>query len=109
TRRHAIPRASVRYQIVVRGRLSETLLTAFPSLRAEPRQSTTVLEGELADQAALFGVLAVSPRSVVRPTCLGGWWLRRPSAAPRRSDGDIASQRQDVSAEQAAARGSCAG
>src|SRR6266545_3058975 len=31
--------------------------------------------------------LGVSPRSVVRPTCLGGWWLRRPSATPRRSDG----------------------
>src|SRR5215204_624817 len=50
--------------------------------------------------------LAVSPRSVVRPTCLGGWWLRRPSATPRRSDGDIASQRQDVPAFEAAARGS---
>src|SRR5215218_7614455 len=50
--------------------------------------------------------LGVSPRSVVRPTCLGGWWLRRPSATPRRSDGDIASQRQDVPAFEAAARGS---
>src|SRR5947208_2335087 len=38
--------------------------------------------------------LVVSPRSVVRPTCLGGWWLRSPSATPRRSDGDIA-QGQD--------------
>src|SRR6266542_2637982 len=53
--------------------------------------------------------LAVSPRSVVRPTCLGGWWLRRPSATPRRSDGDIAQERQDVPALEAAARGSGAG
>src|SRR3954471_12544634 len=53
--------------------------------------------------------LAVSPRSVVRPTCLGGWWLRRPSATPRRSEGDIAQERQDVPALEAAARGAGAG
>src|SRR3954471_3585390 len=47
--------------------------------------------------------LAVSPRSVVRPACLGGWWLRRPSVTPRRSDGDIAQERQDVPAFEAVA------
>src|SRR5205085_11963342 len=54
-------------------------------------------------------LLAVSPRSVVRPTCLGGWWLRRPSATPRRSDGDIAQERQDVPALAASAGGAGAG
>ena len=45
------------YQVRVRGRLSETMLVAFPDLRAQLLGSETVLAGELADQAALFGVL----------------------------------------------------
>jgi hypothetical protein len=48
----------VRYEIVVRGLLSETLLAAFPTLSAETHGAETVLAGALADQAALYGVLA---------------------------------------------------
>jgi hypothetical protein len=48
----------LRCQIVVRGVLSDTLMMAFPSLRVAARGGVTVLEGELADQSALFGVLA---------------------------------------------------
>jgi hypothetical protein len=47
----------VHYQVRVGGRLSETLLGAFPELRAQVRGSETVLAGQLPDQAALFGVL----------------------------------------------------
>ncbi|HEY2656033.1 MAG TPA: hypothetical protein VGI55_09605 [Solirubrobacteraceae bacterium] len=47
-----------RYEIRVRGHLSETLLAAFPALRGEAQGSDTVLSGELPDQAALYGVLA---------------------------------------------------
>jgi hypothetical protein len=46
------------YEIRVRGQLSETLLGAFPGLRAEAQAAETVLAGALPDQAALFGVLA---------------------------------------------------
>jgi hypothetical protein len=48
----------VRYEIVVRGLLSETLLAAFPTLSAEAHGADTLLAGTLADQAALYGVLA---------------------------------------------------
>jgi hypothetical protein len=48
----------VRYEIVVRGLLSETLLAAFPTLSAEAHSAKTVLAGTLADQAALYGVIA---------------------------------------------------
>jgi hypothetical protein len=48
----------VRYEIIVRGLLGETLLTAFPTLSAEAQGADTVLAGGLADQAALYGVLA---------------------------------------------------
>ena len=48
--------SSTHYEITVRGRLGETLTTAFDGLTAK---STTVLSGELADQAALYGVLDV--------------------------------------------------
>ena len=46
------------YQIRVRGQLGETLLSAFPTLRAEPHAGETVLTGVLRDEAALHGVLA---------------------------------------------------
>ena len=42
----------------VRGLLSETLLAAFPTLSAEAHGAETVLAGTLADQAALYGVIA---------------------------------------------------
>jgi hypothetical protein len=48
----------VRYQIIIRGQLSDTLLGAFPDLRAEPRGAMTALVGVLPDQPALHGVLA---------------------------------------------------
>jgi hypothetical protein len=47
-----------RYEICVRGRLGETICSAFPGLRARPDGGDTVLAGVLADQAALYGVLA---------------------------------------------------
>ena len=42
----------------VRGHLGETMRSAFPALRAQPRGVGTVLTGTLPDQAALHGVLA---------------------------------------------------
>ena len=49
---------SQRYRICVRGHLSETILAAFPDLQARTRGDGTVLTGLVADQAALYGVLA---------------------------------------------------
>jgi hypothetical protein len=46
------------YEISVRGHLGETMRSAFPALRAQPRGPDTVLIGPLPDQAALHGVLA---------------------------------------------------
>ena len=46
------------YEIRVRGRLGETICSAFPDLQARPDGGDTVLAGMLADQAALYGVLA---------------------------------------------------
>ena len=47
-----------RYEIRVRGVLGATLLQAFPGLQARREGRETVLSGELADRAALHGVLA---------------------------------------------------
>jgi len=49
-----------RYQIRVRGRLGPTIRSAFPALRARAEGGDTVLTGVLADQAALYGVLAAA-------------------------------------------------
>jgi hypothetical protein len=46
------------YQIRVRGRLGQTIRSAFPTLRAQVAGGDTVLTGVLADQAAVYGVLA---------------------------------------------------
>jgi hypothetical protein len=46
------------YEIRIGGLLGETLLAAFPALRAHAQGAVTVLTGPLADQAALHGVLA---------------------------------------------------
>ena len=46
-----------RYQIRVRGRLGQMICSAFPDLQARA-DGDTVLTGVLADQAALYGVLA---------------------------------------------------
>jgi hypothetical protein len=48
----------VRYQIRVRGRLGRTMRSAFPALDARAHGDDTVLTGTLADQSALYGVLA---------------------------------------------------
>jgi hypothetical protein len=47
-----------RYRIRVRGRLGRTIRSAFPALQARAEGGDTVLTGVLADQAALYGVLA---------------------------------------------------
>ena len=57
TSAHSGPQ-SRQYAIYVRGHLGETMRSAFPSLRAQPRGEDTVLTGALPDQAALYGVLA---------------------------------------------------
>jgi hypothetical protein len=57
TGRHHDPQQR-RYEICVRGRLGETIRSAFPALHARSRGDDTVLIGVLADQAALYGVLA---------------------------------------------------
>jgi hypothetical protein len=49
---------SVCYEIHIRGSLGDTLLGAFPDLRAQVHGTETVLAGPLADQAALYGLLA---------------------------------------------------
>ena len=46
------------YQILVRGRLGRTMCAAFPDLHAQAQGEDTLLTGALADQAALYGVLA---------------------------------------------------
>jgi hypothetical protein len=46
-----------RYEIRVRGRLGETIRSAFPTLQTRTLGGNTVLSGVLADQAALYGVL----------------------------------------------------
>ena len=45
------------YEIRVRGVLGGTFLGAFPALSGVAQDGDTVLTGELADQAALHGVL----------------------------------------------------
>src|SRR5262249_43050122 len=57
TSRHRSPEPE-RYQIRVRGHLGETVRSAFPALAHRTAAGDTVLTGELADQAALYGVLA---------------------------------------------------
>ena len=47
-----------RYRIRVRGRLGETIRSAFPALQARASGADTVLTGPLPDPAALHGVLA---------------------------------------------------
>ena len=46
------------YLIRIRGRLGETIRLAFPAMQAQADGDDTVLTGLLADQAALYGVLA---------------------------------------------------
>jgi hypothetical protein len=46
-----------RYEITIRGRLGDTLLAAFDGVTATSSADGTVLSGDIADQAALHGVL----------------------------------------------------
>jgi hypothetical protein len=46
------------YEITVRGRLGDTLVAALDGLTATSTTADTVLRGDIADQAALYGVLA---------------------------------------------------
>jgi hypothetical protein len=52
------PTKPVCYEIRIRGLLGGMLLSAFPDLRAQAHGTETVLTGPLADQAALYGLLA---------------------------------------------------
>jgi hypothetical protein len=45
-----------RYEIVVRGRMTGRLGSAFEGLELEPRPGATALTGEFPDQAAFKGV-----------------------------------------------------
>ena len=54
----ASDRPPQRYEIRVRGYLSDMMLYAFPALHAEMRDGDTLLRGPLADQSALHGVLS---------------------------------------------------
>jgi hypothetical protein len=51
-------RLSHGYRIRVRGRLGETIRSAFPALQTRTRGGDTVLTGPLPDRAAPHGVLA---------------------------------------------------
>ena len=46
------------YEFRIRGHLGATTLRAFPALQAETRGQDTLLRGAVADQAALYGILA---------------------------------------------------
>jgi len=46
------------YEIQIGGRLGDTIRSAFPALQVRAVGKDTVLSGVLADQAALYGVLA---------------------------------------------------
>jgi hypothetical protein len=48
---------TARYEIHIRGRVGEELTAAFEGLAADVQPVETVLHGEIADQAALHGVL----------------------------------------------------
>ena len=48
---------TTRYRIVVRGRLSEHLASAFEGFALEPGNERSVLVGEIRDQAHLYGIL----------------------------------------------------
>jgi len=50
--------SAARYEIRIRGALSDTLRGAFPGLDARTDHRDTVLFGQIADQAALYGVLS---------------------------------------------------
>jgi hypothetical protein len=46
-----------RFDIVIRGRLSQRYESAFDGVRLEPGSGSTTLRAELADQSQLYGLL----------------------------------------------------
>jgi hypothetical protein len=52
-----VPAPAPRYEIRVRGRVSDAALTAFEGMDANVAQTETVLHGPVADQAGLHGLL----------------------------------------------------
>jgi hypothetical protein len=52
-----VPREGGSYEIRVRGRLTDSLLTAFEGMQASVEPVETVLHGPIQDQAALYGLL----------------------------------------------------
>lgn len=48
---------SVRYEILVRGRIGPTILEAFPRLSAQQLGTNTLLSGGIPDQSALYGLI----------------------------------------------------
>jgi hypothetical protein len=48
---------ATRYEIRVKGRVSETVLAAFAGMTAEVQPVETVLHGEVPDRAALHGLI----------------------------------------------------
>jgi hypothetical protein len=53
----ARPVSGGRYRIVVRGTLGDAFGCAFEGMRLEVENGTTVLDGSVADQAQLYGLL----------------------------------------------------
>ena len=52
-----MPQEGGSYEIRVRGRLTDSLLTAFEGMQASVEPVETVLHGPVQDQAALYGLL----------------------------------------------------
>ena len=52
-----MPQEGGSYEIRVKGRLTDSLLTAFEGMRASVEPVETVLHGPVRDQAALYGLL----------------------------------------------------
>ena len=53
----AAERTTATYEIVVRGRLDDSLVASLAARRFEPREGTTVLVVDVIDRAHLHGVL----------------------------------------------------
>jgi hypothetical protein len=51
-------RTTTQYEFLVRGLLSDRLLSAFPEMHARIRDHETLLTGQVPDQSALHGLLA---------------------------------------------------
>jgi hypothetical protein len=52
-----VPFGGGSYEIRIRGRLSDSLLAAFEELTPSVETGETVLQGQVRDQAALYGLL----------------------------------------------------